>query len=112
MQCGRNTCYVRHVIEQHKVVDTNERLIQMAARRNRKAAEIDVKLDDLEPNTDVIVEDVPEEPKRKYFSHANCDHARKGDVGKAARAQCRRNIRAWLAAEAEFLNENAEDVAV
>ena len=91
-------------------------MIDMAARRTRKNAELDVNLDDLDAGTDTIIEDpiledadddVAEEvaaPKRKYFSHANCSHARKGEAGKAARAACRRAIRQWLNAEAEFLN--------
>ncbi|AZS06628.1 hypothetical protein SEA_JACOREN57_65 [Mycobacterium phage JacoRen57] len=93
----------------------------MTARRTRKApASIDVAVEDLEPNTDVIVEDAPvvdddpdPAPARKYMSHANCDHPRKGEAGKAARAQCRRAHRAWFAAEAEWLaSHNNDSVAV
>ena len=67
--------------------------------RTRKAvvADIDVPDDD---NTPVVTGTAP---NRKYMSHANCDHPRKGEEGKAARAQCRRAHRAYLAAEAEFL---------
>ena len=85
--------------------------MKMAPTRTRsKKAEIleDINLDDIEE-----VEEVEDEeqaaPARKYFSHANCDHARKGEAGKAARAACRRAIRTWLAAEAD---EVVADVAV
>lgn len=73
-------------------------------RRTTKAASLEIDVPDTEvsePNIDNAV-DVTPSPKRKYFSHENCSHARKGDAGKAARAQCRRAIRSWLAAEAEF----------
>jgi broad specificity phosphatase PhoE len=107
---------------------------EMAATRTRTrkttkpVAEIDVDLDDLVTealdNADAVeleedaTDDTPEAaPARKYFSHANCDHARKGDAGKTARAACRRAIRAWLAAKAEFDAEEeaagrSHDVAV
>lgn len=90
----------------------------MTARRNTKPkAEptIDIDLEDLPVDNDVpepIVEDVEDDAPakaRKYFSHANCDHARKGEAGKAARATCRRNIRAWLKAEAEAAGEVIEE---
>ena len=76
-------------------------------RRSTKAEapSIDVELD-AEVN-----DDAPKVPARKYFSHSNCDHARKGEAGKAARAACRRSIRSWLKAEAEYLEE-AVPVAV
>lgn len=81
--------------------------------------EIEILDEDLAVDDDPIVDDVDvedddvevERPARKYFSHANCDHARKGEAGKAARAQCRRAIRNYLAAEAEFL-ATEESVAV
>lgn len=47
---------------------------------------------------------------RKYFSHANCDHPRKGEAGKAARAKCRAGIRSYLKAEAEW--KESQEVAV
>lgn len=76
----------------------------------KPAADID--LDDVSDATPVV-NDTPAAPStaRKYFSHANCDHARSGEAGKAARATCRRNIRAWLAAEAEHLASDV-DIAV
>lgn len=73
--------------------------------RTRKTATVEIELptveDVIENTDDVTTVDVP--PARKYFSHANCEHATKGDAGKAARAMCRRNVRAWLNAEAEYL---------
>lgn len=74
----------------------------MAATRTRakKPVTADVALDEAP---------VTVAPARKYFSHANCDHARKGEEGKAARAACRNAHKAWLKAEAEFL---ASDVAI
>lgn len=99
----------------------------MTARKSRstKVAELDVNLEDLDDTSAEIAQDAmaleddaddetPEPaPARKYFSHANCDHARKGEAGKAARAACRRAIRSYLAAEAEFLAEDSDvNVAV
>ena len=52
-------------------------------------------------NTPPVVNDAPPANNRKYFSHANCSHPRKGEAGKAARAKCRADIRKWLAAEEE-----------
>jgi hypothetical protein len=100
----------------------------MAARRTRKAPIADIILDDeievVDHETgvtndelinwdgdviaDVVVadDDAPAAPSRKYMSHENCDHPRKGDAGKAARAACRRKHRAWFAAEAAFLAES------
>lgn len=76
----------------------------MAATRTRakKPVTADVALDEA-PVT------VAAPPARKYFSHANCDHARQGEAGKAARAACRNAHKAWLKAEAEFLGQ---DVAI
>lgn len=58
--------------------------------------------DDVDTNDDDVELESPK--ARKYFSHANCTHARKGEAGKVARATCRRDIRAWLKAEEEFNN--------
>lgn len=81
----------------------------MTARRTtRKAATADVAVEEpinVEP-TPVPEEVVAKAPTRKYMSHENCDHARKGEAGKAARQVCRRNHRAWFAAEAEWLAAN------
>ena len=63
----------------------------------------DVKIVDGE----IVVADT--KPARKYMSHENCDHARKGEAGKAARQVCRRNHRAWFAAEAEWLASQESD---
>jgi hypothetical protein len=93
----------------------------MATRRNTKMTDDvelpdEIELPDLEEVTieDELDEEVPAPPARKYFSHANCDHARKGEAGKAARAACRKAIRQWLAAEAEYgADEDVEvDIAV
>lgn len=93
----------------------------MTARKSRstKVAELDVNLNDLESTieTDDVVDndpDVEDAPKtsRKYMSHAGHDHARKGEAGKLARAKCRRDVRAWLNAEAEFLAETDDNIAV
>ena len=91
----------------------------MTARRTtRKAATVDIDVPDeaviddapiVIDNTEVAA---PATPNRKYFSHANCDHARKGEAGKAARAKCRAGIRAYLKAEAEWKESLAVDVAV
>lgn len=86
-------------------------------RRNTKVAKdlvLDTNDDVLDHDTGVTADDVTEEatPARKYMSHANCTHARKGEAGKAARAACRRSIRAWLNAEAEFLAEENVNIAV
>lgn len=92
----------------------------MTARRTtRKAATADIIVDDAPivsetiDATEVVINgvaltDVQElaKPARKYMSHENCDHARKGEAGKAARQVCRRNHRAWFAAEAEWLAAN------
>lgn len=98
----------------------------MTARRtSRKAANVDISTDDLDldaivtvpTEADPVMEDEPtvEAPApstaRKYMSHANCTHARKGEAGKVARAQCRRDIKAWLKAELDYVNE-LSDVAV
>lgn len=84
----------------------------MATRRNttRKAATVDVNVDDVvNHDTGETTDEATPTSNRKYMSHANCTHARQGEAGKIARAKCRRDIRAWLAAEAEFLaNENVE----
>lgn len=66
----------------------------------------DVKIVDGETG-ETIVGDT--KPARKYMSHENCDHARKGEAGKAARQVCRRNHRAWFAAEAEWLASQESD---
>ena len=59
------------------------------------------------------VETPPAPKARKYMSHEGCDHARKGEAGKAARQVCRRNHRAWFAAEAEWLaSQESDAVAV
>ena len=89
----------------------------MTARRTtRKATTVDVEVPE-EP----VINDAPETidaapatpaTNRKYFSHANCDHARKGEAGKAARAKCRAGIRAYLKAEAEWKESLTVDVAV
>ena len=90
----------------------------MTARRTstRKAAVTEIAVDDdpIIVADDVIQESAPQDavpaPKnRKYMSHEGCDHARKGEAGKAARQVCRRNHRAWFAAEAEYLASIAED---
>ena len=91
----------------------------MTARRTtRKAVSTDIiipaedNLPEVNVTRDVVMTDgvtgeivvADTAPKaRKYMSHENCDHARKGEAGKAARQVCRRNHRAWFAAEAEFL---------
>ena len=78
----------------------------MAARRNTKNIVSDIDLVEAP-----VENDAP--PARKYFSHANCDHARKGEAGKAARATCRRAHRAWFTAEAEYLaSQESVDSAV
>lgn len=84
----------------------------MTARRTtRKAATVDIDVPDEAVIADapIVIEEAPAAPanNRKYFSHANCTHARKGDAGKAARAKCRADIRKWLAAEAEHNDEVA-----
>ena len=66
----------------------------------------DVKIVDGETG-EIVVADT--KPARKYMSHENCDHARKGEAGKAARQVCRRNHRAWFAAEAEWLASQESD---
>lgn len=85
----------------------------MTARRTtRKAATADIIVDDAPIVSETIdATDVQElaKPARKYMSHENCDHARKGEAGKAARQVCRRNHRAWFAAEAEFLASQESD---
>ncbi len=85
----------------------------MTARRTtRKAATVDVAVDDAPIITESVATVIPEPPvapSRKYMSHENCDHERKGEAGKAARQACRRAHRAWFAAEAEFLASIAED---
>ena len=75
----------------------------MAARRNTKNLVSDIDIVEEAP----VENDAP--PARKYFSHANCDHARKGEAGKAARATCRRAHRAWFTAEAEYLASQESD---
>ena len=77
----------------------------MAARRNTKNIVSDIDLVEAP-----VENDAP--PARKYFSHANCDHARKGEEGKAARAACRRSYHAWFNAEAEYLAGEGIAVAV
>ena len=91
----------------------------MTARRTtRKAASTDViipaddelNLPEVNVTRDVVMTDaVPAPPARKYMSHENCDHARQGEAGKAARQVCRRNHRAWFAAEAEWLASQESD---
>lgn len=80
----------------------------MAARRNTKTVVVNDELDIDAPVVESPAE-VTTPPARKYFSHANCDHARKGDEGKAARAACRNAHRKWFAAEAEYLESISED---
>ena len=77
----------------------------MAARRNTKNIVSDIDL--VEAPVEADSSAAP--PARKYFSHANCDHARKGEAGKAARATCRRAHRAWFTAEAEYLASQESD---
>lgn len=73
-------------------------------RTTRKAVDTDIVPEDLNlDDTPVIVAPEPA-PNRKYMSHANCTHARKGEAGKLARAACRKAIRSYLAAEQEFLS--------
>lgn len=77
------------------------------ARSTKKVADDGLNIDEV----NVPVE--AEAPKaRKYFSHSNCDHARKGEEGKAARAACRRSYHAWFNAEAEYLAGEGIAVAV
>lgn len=83
----------------------NPKGVVMSARKVRNTPAVDIEI------VEDAVETVATAPARKYFSHANCTHARKGEAGKAARATCRRDIRAWLAAEAAFLAEGV-DIAV
>ena len=87
----------------------------MTARRTtRKATTVDIEVPE-EPVIEspvVIDEPAPVTNNRKYFSHANCDHPRKGEAGKAARAKCRAGIRAYLKAEAEWKESLSVDVAV
>ena len=79
----------------------------MTARRTtRKAATVDIAVDDAPIITPPVVTEEVVATARKYMSHENCDHARKGEAGKAARQVCRRNHRAWFAAEAEWLAAN------
>ena len=84
----------------------------MTARRTtRKAASTDVIIPaDDDVTRDVVMTDAVPAPT-KYMSHENCDHARKGEAGKAARQVCRRNHRAWFAAEAAYL-ESLNEVPV
>lgn len=92
----------------------------MTARKNRQPVELDVNLEDMDDVSAEITQDEIEDEdtevapatNRKYMSHAGHDHARKGEAGKAARASCRKAVRAWLNAEAEFLAEEVTDVAV
>ena len=93
----------------------------MTARRTtRKAVSTDIiipateDLPEVNVTRDVVMVDaVPAPPARKYMSHENCDHARMGEAGKAARQVCRRNHRAWFAAEAEWLaSQESDAVAV
>lgn len=77
-------------------------------RTTRKAVDTDIVPEDLVlDDTPVIVADAPvvapPVSNRKYFSHANCDHARQGEAGKKARAACRAAHRAYLAAEADHI---------
>lgn len=88
-------------------------------RTTRKAVDTEVSVpeDLVLDDTPVIVADAPvvapPVSNRKYMSHANCTHARKGEAGKLARAACRKAIRSYLAAEQEFLANNAsDDIAV
>ena len=93
----------------------------MTARRTtRKAATADIiipateDLPEVNVTRDVKIVDgeivvADTKPARKYMSHENCDHARKGEAGKAARQVCRRNHRAWFAAEAEWLASQESD---
>lgn len=84
-------------------------------RTTRKAVDTDIVPEDLVlDDTPVIVADAPAPAtNRKYMSHANCTHARKGEAGKLARAACRKAIRSYLAAEQDFLANNAsDDIAV
>lgn len=86
----------------------------MATRtRTTKAPSVDVTVDEETPSVQEVLDSIvdvetPAEPvvvttsSRKYFSHENCEHARKGDAGKAARAACRRSIRSWIAAKEEW----------
>ena len=89
----------------------------MTARRTtRKAATVDIEVPE-EPvinDAPIVIEEAPAAPatNRKYFSHANCSHPRKGEAGKAARAKCRAGIRAYLKAEAEWKESLTVDVAV
>ena len=106
--CGVMTCYVSDVNanddnvnvhpdhKRNRVHQTKDD-IMTARRTNRKTVNVDIDVPE--------VADAPVAPARKYFSHANCDHARKGDEGKAARAACRNAHRKWFAAEAEYLAE-------
>ena len=93
------------------LVTTKGIVIMTARRTTRKAATADIAVPEdtatvvPEPTT-VVVNDTPSKPARKYMSHENCDHARQGEAGKAARQVCRRNHRAWFAAEAEWLAAN------
>lgn len=80
---------------------------EMATRTRTKAA-VDINLDDV---PDAPIDAVTEfAPPRKYMSHEHCGHARKGEAGKNARANCRRAHRAWFAAEIEYMA--SLDVAV
>ena len=90
------------------LVTTKGIVIMTARRTTRKAASTDVIIPaDDDVTRDVVMTDaVPAPPARKYMSHENCDHARQGEAGKAARQVCRRNHRAWFAAEAEWLAAN------
>ena len=88
----------------------------MTARRTtRKAATADIiipateDLPEVNVTRDVVMTDGVAPKARKYMSHENCDHARKGEAGKAARQVCRRNHRAWFAAEAEWLASQESD---
>ena len=94
----------------------NERNVDMTARRTtRKTVSADIAVEDtatIVPDTAPVIESpdaVPAPSNRKYMSHENCDHARKGEAGKAARQVCRRNHRAWFAAEAEWLASQESD---
>jgi hypothetical protein len=81
----------------------------MATRRNtttRKAPVADVTVDDMPSVDDVTtegceIETPPPATKRRYLSHENCDHDRKGDAGKIARAKCRKALREMVAAASE-----------
>jgi hypothetical protein len=83
--------------------------IMTARTRNRKPAVVDVVVPDDNTPAPSVIDSTPSNANvgRKYMSHEHCGHARKGEAGKNARANCRRAYHAWFTAESEFFATDA-----